>query len=107
MLLDAQPVFPAQFFFQTQRILAHGVEHALFALDPALVARAEDPVEQLMWNHFGRQRAVAPGPAQVALNALAKRLLAHTDLQGAETRLAADLRGDHLVDRRSAGAADL
>ena len=57
-----------------------------------------------MRQHLRRQRAIVAGPAHIALDALAERFLRDADLQRAEARLGADLRGDHLIDRRSARA---
>src|SRR5207245_8872339 len=52
---------------------------------------SENAVEQFMRDHLRRQGAIAAGPAKIALNALAERLLAHADLQRAEARFAAYL----------------
>ena len=56
--------------------LADQVEHALLALDPALVLHAEQAVEQILRNHLRRQRALVAGPAHVAVHVLAVRFLA-------------------------------
>ena len=73
-------------------------------VDPAGVAGAEQVIEELVRQHLRRQRAVVPGPAHVALDALAERFLRDADLDRAEARIAADSGGDDLVDGRSAGA---
>ena len=64
-----------------------------------------EPVEEPVRDHLGRQWTVARGPAHVPLDAFAERFLADTDLQGAEARIVADLLRDHLIDGRTAGAA--
>src|SRR5439155_26621246 len=105
ILLDARLVLAPEVRFHRARIILHGVENALLPIHPGALAHAEQPVEQLMRQHLRRQRTVAIGPAQIALNALAERLLRYTDLQRAEARFFAQLPRNHLVDRRAAGAA--
>src|SRR5580765_4980549 len=105
MILDARLILLAQRCFQIGSILAYRIENAALALHPALVAGAENAVEELMRNHLRRQGPVAAGPAQIALNTFTERFLADTDLERPKTRLPADARGDHLVDGRPAGAA--
>src|SRR5206468_566933 len=55
--------------------------------------------------HLRGERAIVSCPAHVALYALSEGFLRDADLQGPETGIAADLRGDRLIDGRSAGAA--
>src|SRR5207247_1749391 len=105
MILDARLVLLAQLRFEAGGILADRIENAALAFHPAFVTGSENTVEQFMRDHLRRQGAIAAGPAQIALNALAERLLAHADLQRAEARFAADLRGDRLIDGAPAGAA--
>src|SRR5262249_35030190 len=73
-------------------------------IHPSFFARAEQVIEELVGQHLRRQRTVVPGPAHVALDALAERLLRHADLNRAEARLLADLRRYRLIDRRPARA---
>ena len=105
MFVEAMPVRLAERRQQVRQVLTHGVEHALLAPDPALVPAAKQPVEQILRDHLGRQRAVVPRPTQVAMDVLAVRLLTHADLQRAEPRLPTNRPGDDLVDGGPAGAA--
>ena len=79
-------------------VVADQIEHALLAVDPAFVLHAEQAIEQVLRNHLRRQRALVTRPAHVAVDVLAVRFLRHADLQRAEARLGADLRGEKLVD---------
>src|SRR5262249_9229344 len=82
-----------------------GVENAALAIRPAYLARAKQAVEKLVRDHLGWQRPVVARPAHVPLDALAERLLRYPDLERPKPRLAADLAGNGLVDRRPARAA--
>src|SRR6185312_15784383 len=54
--------------------------------------------------HFRRQRAIVTGPTHIPLDAFTEGFLGDADLEGAETRIAADLRSDDLIDGGTAGA---
>ena len=56
---------------QVREIFADRVEHALLASDPALITDAEEPIEQVLRDHFGRQRAVGARPTEVPMDVLA------------------------------------
>ena len=99
------PIRLAERRLQARQIRADRVEHALLAGDPALIAHAEEPIEEIVRNHFGRERAVGASPTQVAVDVFTVRFLADADLKGAEPRLAAHRARNHLIDRRAAGAA--
>jgi hypothetical protein len=84
---------------------AHCVQDAALPLDPAMVLRSEQPVEQAVGNLLRRQRSVGPGPAHVLLHRPAERLLRHADLQGPEALPEGEPPGHDLVERRSARPA--
>ena len=104
MIFDAQPVLLAQLSAQAEGVFPHRVQNAALPLHPAFIAGAEDAIEQFVRNHLRRQRAIASGPTQIALNTLAKGFLAHADLQRPEAALPADFGCDELIDGRSACA---
>src|SRR5262249_40969422 len=87
------------------RLVADGIENALFAFDPVRLLRAEETVEQPVRDHLRRQGPIAARPAHVALDALAERFLTDPDLEGAEAAIVADSLGDRLVNGRAAGSA--
>src|SRR5262245_58199969 len=89
ILLQPLLVAMAECILQRLRFTRHGVENAFLALDPVLLLGAEEPIEQTVRNHFGRQRPITPGPAHIALNALAERLLANANLQASEPAVVA------------------
>ena len=104
MLFHAHGVVLRHLLLERDGVLAHRIEDAALAIDPAFFARAEEIIEQLVRQHLRRQRTVVAGPTHIPLDALAERFLRDADLNRAEARILADLRGDRLVDRRSAGA---
>src|SRR3954454_10689742 len=105
MGIHAHLVLASEPVAQRAGILLYGIENATLPPHPALFHAAEKAVKQLARNHFGGQRTVALSPTHVPLNAFAERFLRHADLQRAETRFAAQARRDHLIERRSPGAA--
>src|SRR5262249_30821640 len=75
------------------------IQNALLAAEPRLLLRAKKTIEQIVRQQLRRQRAVGPRPAQIPLDAFAVRFLANADLQRTKAGLAANLRGDGLIDR--------
>src|SRR5262249_55416365 len=75
------------------------------AVNPAFVTNAEEALEEALRNHLRRQSPIGGSPAHVAMNVFAVRLLGHTDLEGAEAGLGAEVRGEYLADRQTTSAA--
>src|SRR5262249_12019680 len=105
VLVHPQLVLLREVLAQRFGVLAHGIEDAALAVDPSLLALAEQTIEQLVWNHLRRQGTIVAGPAHVPLDALAEGLLRDADLQRAEAGIGADSRSYRLVDGWSARAA--
>ena len=105
VLIEPLLVGRAERRLQRLHVVADEIEHALLAVDPALVPDAEQAIEQVLRNVLLRQRALVARPRHVAVDVLAVRFLRDADLQRAEARLRADLRGENLIDRRPRRAA--
>ena len=54
MLVQALGIFLRQTLAQQIRILVHGVENTALPVHPALILRAEKPVEEAVRNLLGR-----------------------------------------------------
>jgi hypothetical protein len=104
VLIQALAVGLAQGRFKLGHVSANQVQNAFLAVHPALILHSEQAVEQVMRNHFGRQRAFVTRPGHIALHVLAVGFLSHSDLQGAEAGLGADSGGEDLIDGRTARA---
>src|ERR1700732_2548924 len=99
MLVQARLIVARKLLLQSRHVLADSIQDAPLAINPTLLALAEQPVEEPAGDHLRRESPLVPGPAHVALHALAERLLRDANLQRAESRVAAELGRDHLVDR--------
>ena len=104
MLVQASLVLLSERLAELERVLAHGIQNTLLPLDPTRVSLAEKALEELVREHLRRERPLVGGPAHIALDALSEGFLRNADLQGPEARVAADFRGDRLVDRRRSRA---
>src|SRR5207244_5334776 len=80
IFFDARLVLAPESGFHRSRIVLNGVEDALLTIHPGPLADTEQTVEQLVRQHFRRQRTIAIRPAQVALDTLSEGLLRHADL---------------------------
>src|ERR1700674_2796849 len=98
MLVQACLIVARQLLLQSCHILAHGIQDTPLAIHPAFLALAEQPVKESVRDHLRRESPLVPGPAHVALHALAERLLRDANLQRAESRVTTHLGSDHLVD---------
>src|SRR5256885_15774964 len=105
MFVEALRVLGLQVLAEQAGVLVDRVQNAAFAVDPALVFRAEQAVEQAMRNFLWRERAVEASPTHVLVNGTAERFLRDADLQRPETSLRREFARDHLVHRRSARTA--
>src|SRR5262249_3427907 len=104
MFVQTKLVFLRQSLSQQRRILTDRVEDAAFAIDPALVSRAEEAIEQPVRDLLGRQRPVRTPPAKLPLDGPAERFLRHADLQRAEPGVVTQSRGEKLIEGRPARA---
>src|ERR1700738_3405901 len=102
MLIQTGLIVAWKLLLQSRHVLADGIQDAPLAIHPTFLALAEQPVEEPMGDHLRRKGPLVSGPAHVALHAFAKRFLRDANLQRAESRVAAELGCDHLVDRWSA-----
>ena len=82
--------------------MLHRIQNAALAVNPALVASAEQTVEQAVRKFFWRERAIQTRPAHILLHGTAERFLGYADLQRTETRLVAQFVGDQLVEGSAA-----
>src|SRR5205814_8464580 len=102
VFFDARLILAPELCFHLLGVLLHDVQNAFLAIHPSSLSHTEQPVEELMRQHFRRQGPVAIGPAQIALNAFAEGFLRYADLQGAEARFLSQFPRDYLIDRRAA-----
>ena len=105
MLFHSGLVVLRQVLFKLRRVFEYRIQDTPLAIDPAFFALAEEAIEEPVRKHLGRESPFVTGPAHIALDALAEGFLGDSHLQRAETRVAADLGSDGLVDGRAAGAA--
>src|SRR5436853_7617561 len=99
MLIQPGGVLFRQALAKQRGIVAHGIENAALAPDPAFVASAEQAVKKAVRHFFRRQRTIGARPAHVALHGAAETLLGNADLQRTESGFGAQFPREDLVQR--------
>src|SRR5262245_9006399 len=100
MLVQAGLIVAGELLLESSRVLADDIQYAPLTIRPTLFPLTKQPVEKPVRDHLLRQSVLVSGPAHVSLHALAEGFLRNANLQRAESRVAAELGRNHLVDRR-------